>query len=292
LLTLAITAIGIYLTSLKSDQIENKRPLQVSLPYVAPAKTFEFEAEAVYSSSPSVDIFREAFGLIRYQSNTPLPADQFDFFKNSLGSDLPTSFLGKKVLDTNAQEVAYFYSSTPPYKTQDRFDCHACSPLLSMTIVKQLPNGQWMVSLPLRPITYFGKWGKPGDIRLAKFSLIGRDRVALITYHFDGGQGRNVSWIEITEIKSDSLRKLGSVATGAWPFGEDFGRCTGQFRSEYPQYCDSIKGQFEFSNEGSAYFPLYVSLSGEKYDEISKKILSFNEKQTWKIVNGMYTRVL
>jgi DnaJ domain len=286
----AITALGFFLASLLIDQKESEVPQQLVLPKVATKRIFEFEAEAVYSSSPRVDIF-EKFGFIRYTADTPLPDSEFDFFGSSLGQDLPTTFLGKKVLDTNAQQVAYFYSSTPLRKAGEKFDCHACKPLLSMTIVKQLSTGQWTVSLPLRPITYSGAWGKAGDIELAKFYVIGQDRFALITHHHYMAQGLNIYWIEINEVKSSSVQETGSINIGAWPYGEANGRCIGRARSEYPRQCDSIKGQFEFSNEGSEYFPLYISLTGEKYDEISKKLQPFNEKQTWKSVNGRYTRV-
>jgi hypothetical protein len=176
-------------------------------------------------------------------------------------------------------------SWTPIVSGDQPFSCHACTPLIGVTVFTW-SEGKWKPALSRLAVTRGGAWGHPpSPIRLLK---VGPDRMAVeIEDDYEGG-GTTTTNLLIIPLE-DRISSVLLIRTGE----DDSGGCERRQPADEPA-CYRYKKTLRFKSGPNAdYYDIYTSLRGTDYNEgASPGVHRVSGREVFRFANGVYTNVV
>jgi hypothetical protein len=201
-------------------------------------------------------------GTIFYKALPDRP--EFDSFRSDLGEPFSLKLL--QVLNLDKTRRLLLFSSAPP-----DFGCHACSPILSAMVVRQVSETRMEVVVPLHVVTTAGRWGKLSlEGELAASALrVGPGREGFVFKERDMGQGNTEEWGRLFALTDEAVVHLGGFEVHSDSFGS--GHCIDKPR----ETCEQSDTKIRFSKQPgpNGYFDIHATTVGiEVEGDLPRKV--------------------
>lgn len=156
--------------------------------------------------------------------------------------------------------------------------CHACAATADLFSFKKLQNGRYqLVSRTAKDAEFSASWGRVGlDLQEIgnHMQALGKHLVGSIFQNGYSSTGATELWWETLHLpEHDFIQAYGIADAGA--------DNSGNYEPDSPLYY-SYDSTFKVLQDGSAYFPIKISYSGEKPSEDYESIHKVNDTKIFK----------
>ncbi|MFW1642270.1 hypothetical protein [Acinetobacter guillouiae] len=154
--------------------------------------------------------------------------------------------------------------------------CHACTGTADLYSFKKLQNGQFqLVSRSAKGADFSGSWGRVGldlDEISKNIQPLGRNLVGSIFQNGYTSTGTTETWWETLHLsENDYIQVFGVADAGS--------NNSGSYDEDSPLNY-SYEGELQVINNGTDFFPIKVTYSGEKPSDDYEKINKINYSKT------------
>jgi hypothetical protein len=164
------------------------------------------------------------------------------------------------------------------------FDCHACAPLISVTVFAQ-SAGRWRIEGSEPGLGASGAWGRPGSVKLEK---VGADAYAVVTESGFTGQGETSSLATVYVMQPGGRFRL---AIHLDTHGDNGGNCDFDRSGDVPYACFDYTATYSFRpHPAQPYYDLVVTTTGTRIGE-NGKVVSAKGTQVYAYRDGEYKPV-
>lgn len=160
-----------------------------------------------------------------------------------------------------------------------RFDCHACLPLIGVTVFVRKQN-HWEVEAQNQFVMYDGEYGEPPAVQLIS---IGKDRFGLsLEFHHISVRDRELT---LLVPYKDTVSKAYQEVI----YYENFNEC------EYARtiQCEAYVANIHFDKvKKDIYYELKARRFGTIYSDKKRKTMPIDENFSYRFFEGKYVRII
>jgi len=201
-------------------------------------------------------------GTVRYQA-FPAGSELGKAFNEHIDREFEIKLIGQQPVDKAGTHNLYYFASRP--RLPDKYDCHACAPIVSAMMTSKGPGEEESVHIPL---TILGRMGTFGEYyamgrELPSIVEVAPGKKGIVFKDSDMGQGNIAGWLNLFSIERNGFKHLLTLDTEVSNTG------TGNCDTNTPGSCVDLHVRIRFVKGATSggFYPLRVSESGYKYDK-------------------------